>query len=159
MADLSSRLSHRVQLATDGHWAYLEAVERAFECDVDYARLRKLYGKSLEDEKGYSPAKCVGTQWEHLFGKPDPKHVSTSYAERQNLTMRMSMRHFTRLTNDFSKKVENLEHAVALHFMHYNFVRTHSGLKTQYPTTPSIAAGVDDKIWTVKDIVSLIDNY
>ncbi len=141
MNDVAERLSNRVQLTTDGHRAYLEAIESAFGADVDYAQLIKLYGASPEGEKRYSPAECTGIRLNTVTGDPDPKHVSTSYVERQNLTMRMSMRRFTRLTNAFSKKVENHAHAVALHFMHYNFVRIHKTLRV----TPAMAAGVTDR--------------
>lgn len=153
MNDLASRLSHRVQLTSDGHRAYLEAVEGAFGCDVDYAMLIKLYGKSPDEERRYSPSVCLGTETRTISGEPEPKKISTSYVERQNLTMRMSMRRFTRLTNAFSKKVENLECAVALHFMYYNFVRIHRSLKV----TPAMAAGVTNRLWEVRDIVNLLD--
>jgi IS1 family transposase len=154
MDDLASRLTSRVQLTSDGHKAYLEAVEGSFGGDVDYAMLVKLYGAAPEAAKGrYSPAQCIGARKERIEGKPDPKHVSTSYAERQNLTMRMHMRRFTRLTNAFSKKVENHEYAVALHAMYYNFVRIHSKLRV----TPAMAAGVADRLWEVSDIVALVE--
>ncbi|MGH2587473.1 MAG: IS1 family transposase, partial [Dehalococcoidia bacterium] len=130
MEDLALRLANRVQLTTDGHRAYLTAVDAAFGTNIDYAMLVKLYGPDPEGEKRYSPQACIGTETSIVSGDPDPWHISTSYAERQNLTMRMSMRHFTRLTNAFSKKVENLMHAVALHFMYYNFARVHKTLKT-----------------------------
>src|SRR4030042_411166 len=123
MEDVASRLATRVQLTTDGHKAYLEAVEGAFGMDVDFAQLVKLYGEAPEGARRYSPAECTGCRRQGVTGDPDPAHVSTSYVERQNLTMRMSMRRFTRPPNPFSKKVENLEAAVALHFMYYNFVR------------------------------------
>ncbi len=138
MDDLAGRLSARVQITSDGHKAYLQAVEDAFGTEVDYAVLQKLYGVSPEDETRYSPAKCIGCRRESVTGNPDPRHVSMSYVERQNLTMRMSMRRFTRLTNAFSKKVENLEAAVALHFMYYNFGRIHQTLRV----TPAMEAGV-----------------
>jgi hypothetical protein len=153
MDDLRSRLANRVQLTTDGHKAYLDAVEGAFGGDVDYAVLQKLYGTAPEAAKGrYSPAVCIGARKDQVEGNPDPKHVSTSYVERQNLTMRMSMRRFTRLTNAFSKKVANHEAAVALHFMHYNFVRIHQTLRV----TPAMAAGVTDWLWSVEDIAALV---
>ena len=153
MNDVAERLSNRVQLTTDGHRAYLEAIESAFGADVDYAQLIKLYGASPEGEKRYSPAECTGIRLNTVTGDPDPKYFSTSYVERQNLTMRMSMRRFTRLTNAFSKKVENHYHAVALHFMHYNFVRIHKTLRV----TPAMAAGVTGRLWDMSDIVELIE--
>ncbi len=153
--DLASRLANRVQLTSDGHKAYLEAVEGAFGCDVDYAILNKIYGTVPEAAKGrYSPAVCLGAKKERIEGKPDPVHVSTSYVERQNLTMRMHMRRFTRLTNGFSKKVENHAYAVALHMMYYNFVRVHSKLRM----SPAMSAGVSDRLWDVTDIVALIES-
>ena len=154
ISDLANRLSGRVQLTTDGLKSYLTAIEDTFGANIDYAMLVKLYGETPEGEKRYSPAQCIGTRSDVIQGQPDPAHVSTSYVERQNLTMRMSMRRFTRLTNAFSKKVENLEHAVALHFMHYNFVRIHQTLKT----TPAVKAGVTDKWWTIRDIVELAES-
>ncbi len=154
MDDLASRLANRVQLTSDGHKAYLEAVEGAFGCDVDYAILNKIYGTVPESAKGrYSPAVCLGAKKERIEGKPDPAHVSTSYVERNNLTMRMHMRRFTRLTNAFSKKVENHAHAVALHMMYYNFVRVHSKLRM----SPAMAARVAERLWEVADIVALIE--
>lgn len=153
VADLAGRLRHRVQLTSDGHKPYLEAVEAAFGADVDYAMLVKLYGQPPETEKRYSPAECIGARKQVIEGKPDPAHVSTSYAERQNLTMRMHIRRFTRLTNAFSKKAENHAHSVALNFMYYNFVRLHSKLRV----TPAMAAGVTDRLWEVADIAALID--
>ena len=154
MDDLRSRLANRVQLTSDGHKAYLEAVEGAFGGDVDYAQLVKIYGAAPDSFKGrYSPADCTGIKKRAVEGDPDMKHVSTSYVERQNLTMRMHMRRFTRLTNGFSKKVENHAHAVALHFMYYNFVRIHQTLKV----SPAMAAGVTDKLWEVSDIVVLLE--
>src|ERR1700731_3570244 len=154
MDDLASRLANRVQLTSDGHKAYLEAVEGAFGADVDYAMLVKLYGASTESAKGrYSPAECIGARKERIEGNPDMKHVSTSFAERQNLTMRMSIRRFTRLTNAFSKKIEKHALSVALHYMHYNFARIHKTLRI----SPAMAAGVTDKLWSVADIVAMID--
>jgi len=155
--DLRSRLANRVQLTTDGHRAYLTAVEDVFGADVDYAMLVKLYGHEREQVVRYSPAKCVGAEPHTIQGYPDPDKISTSYAERQNLTMRMSMRRFTRLTNAFSKKIENLELTVALHFMYYNFARPHQTLANPYPRTPAMAAGISDHIWTIEEIVKLVD--
>ncbi|HVG33925.1 MAG TPA: IS1 family transposase [Pyrinomonadaceae bacterium] len=151
--DLASRLAHRVMLTTDGFRPYLEAVEGAFGADIDYAMLIKIYGKD-QDEVRYSPAKCVGIHNEIISGDPFPPMISTSYVERQNLTMRMSMRRFTRLTNAFSKKLENLRHAVALHFMFYNFCRIHQTLRC----TPAMEAGVSKKLWSIEDIVSLLED-
>lgn len=153
MDDLRSRLANRVQLTTDGHKAYLEAVEGAFGDDIDYAQLVKLYGQSPEAEKRYNPAECIGARKDRITGDPDRRHVSTSYVERQKLAMRMSMRRFTRLTNGFSKKVDNHAHAVALHFMYYNFCRIHKTLWV----TPAMAAGIADRLWSVEDIVALIE--
>ncbi len=154
MDDLASRLTNRVQLTTDGHKAYLEAVEGAFGCDVDYAILNKIYGTVPEAAKGrYSPAVCLGAKKERVEGKPDPAHVSTSYVERKNLTMRMSMRRFTRLTNAFSKKLENHCHALALYFVHYNFMRIHKTLRV----TPAMAAGITDRVWSWEDIIAIVD--
>ena len=154
MDDVASRLANRVQLTSDGHKAYLEAVEGAFGADVDYAQLVKIYGAAPEAAKGrYSPADCTGIKKTPIEGKPDLDHVSTSYVERHNLTMRMHMRRFTRLTNAFSKKVENHAYAVALHMMYYNFVRIHSKLRM----SPAMAAGVSDRLWEVTDIVALVE--
>ena len=153
MDDLRSRLVNRVQLTTDGHKAYLEAVEGAFGTDVDYAQLIKLYGDVPEARRRYSPAECVGTRKRRVNGNPDHKDVSTSYIERQNLTMRMGMRRFTRLTNAFSKKLENHLLMLSLYFVHYNFVRIHSTLKC----TPAMAAGVSDTLHDMEWIVGLID--
>lgn len=152
IGNLARRVSHRIQLTTDGHRAYLVAVEEAFGNNVDYAMLVKLYGSDPETETRYSPPKCVGTSLQIVEGIPDKKHISTSYVERQNLTIRMGMRKFTRLTNAFSKKVENLEHALALHFMHYNFCRVHKTLKM----TPAMAAGLADHPWSIGEIVALL---
>jgi hypothetical protein len=152
--DLRSRLANRVQITSDGHKAYLEAVEGAFGADVDYAMLNKIYGASSDGAKGrYSPADCIGIKKQRIEGKPDMAHVSTSYVERSNLTMRMHMRRFTRLTNGFSKKVENHAYAVALHMMYYNFVRIHSKLRM----SPAMAAGVSGRLWDVSDIVALVE--
>lgn len=157
MRDLASRLANRVQLTTDGHRMYLEAVEAGFAHLIDYAMLQKLYGspEGNEDERRYSPARCLGTREATIQGDPDPDHISTSYVERQNLTMRMSMRRFTRLTNGFSKKVENLAHAVALHFMHYNFCRIHRSLDV----TPAMAAGVTHRLWEIEDMVRVLEHH
>lgn len=157
--DLKDRLANRIQLTTDGHRIYLEAIENAFGSKVDYAMLVKLYGSEYDsEERKYSPAECIAAERHILQGNPNPKLISTSYVERQNLTMRMSMRRFTRLTNAFSKKIENLEHAVALHFMYYNFARVHKSLSNPYHRTPAMAAGVDNHIWSIKDILNLIDS-
>jgi IS1 family transposase len=154
MDDLRGRLANRVQLTTDGHKAYLNAVEEAFGDDIDYAMLIKLYGAAPEAMKGrYSPAECIGARKEPITGKPDPKHVSTSYVERQNLTMRMSMRRFTRLTNGFSKKVQNHAHMVALYTLWYNFVRIHKTLRM----SPAMAAGIETRLWSMEDVVAVID--
>lgn len=154
ISDLKDRLTNRVQLTTDGHKAYLDAVEEAFGADVDYAMLVKLYGASPDASKGrYSPAECTGIRKTRIEGQPDKAHVSTSYVERQNLTMRMSMRRFTRLTNAFSKKFENHHHALALYFMFYNFVRIHKTLRV----TPAMAAGVTDRLWSMEDMATLVD--
>ena len=155
MQDVARRVSQRVQLTTDGHKVYLNAVENVFGIDIDYAMLVKVYGRpSKEDQRRYSPASCVGTETQVIRGNPDPKHINTSYVERQNLTMRMGMRRFTRLTNAFSKKVQNLGHAVALHFLHYNFCRVHQTLGT----TPAVAAGVADHVWSIGELVGLLDS-
>lgn len=137
---------------TDGHKAYLGAVEEVFGSEIDYAMLIKVYGGE-QTETRYSPAECLGTLKERIVGNPDRDFVSTSYVERQNLTMRMCMRRFTRLTNGFSKKIENHIHAIAIHYMHYNFVRIHQSLRC----TPAMAAGVSKKLWSIEDIVALLD--
>jgi IS1 family transposase len=154
MDDLRSRLVNRVQLTTDGHKAYLEAVEGAFGGDVDYAMLVKLYGEAPEKDKRYSPAECIGCRKTPIEGDPDPKHISTSYAERSNLSMRTFMRRFTRLALGFSKKYENHCHMVALYAVWYNFVKQHKSLKG---LTPAMAAGVSKTLWSVGDIVDLIE--
>jgi IS1 family transposase len=154
LKDLASRLKNRVQLTTDGHKMYLEAVEGAFGKDVDFSQLVKLYGQTEEGQKRYSPPKCIGTIKTKINGNPEGENVSTSYVERQNLTMRMNMRRFTRLTNGFSKKVENLYYAVALHFMYYNFCRIHQTLRV----TPAMEAKVTNHVWDIKEIISLIQN-
>lgn len=155
MRDVASRLANRVQLTSDGHRVYLKAVLNAFQGEVDYAMLVKVYGNDFSTpERMYSPAVCTDCKKTPKIGNPDESKISTSYVERANLTMRMSMRRFTRLTNAFSKKLENHAAAVALHFMYYNFARVHQSLKT----TPAVAAGVTDKVWTVEDICELISN-
>ena len=151
MHDLAERLSNRVQLTTDGHRPYLEAVESAFGEDIDFAQLVKVYGNDPEAEKRYSPAKCLGCNVRTVTGEPNPKHVSTSYVERQNLTMRMSMRRFTRLTNAFSKKVEMHAHSVAF-TLHVLQLREDSPERT----TPAQAAGVTDRLWEIEDLVGLL---
>lgn len=154
MDDLRARLANRVQLTTDGHKAYLNAVEDAFGADIDYAQLVKLYGETTEAMKGrYSPAECIGAKKERVTGNPDRAHVSTSYVERSNLSIRMHMRRFTRLTNAHSKKFENHVWAVALHVMFYNFVRIHSTIRM----SPAMAAGIETRLWDMTDIVALID--
>lgn len=152
MEDCASRVKGHLQLTTDGHKPYLEAVENAFGGGVDYATLQKIYGASEETEKRYSPAKCIGCDMKVVSGAPDPRHISTSYVERQNLTMRMHMRRFTRLTNGFSKKLDNHAYAVALHFMYCNFVRIHQTLRV----TPAMEAGLADHIWSVEELIALL---
>lgn len=153
--DLRTRLANRVQLTSNGHRAYLEAVEAAFGGDVDYAQLVKLYGAAPDAFKGrYSPAECTGAKKVRIEGVPDPMHISTSYSERQNLTIRMHLRRFTPLTNAFSKKVENHAYAVALHMMYYLFVRIHQKLRM----TPAMAAGVTTKLWEIGDIAKLVED-
>src|SRR3984893_13883522 len=151
--DLASRLANRVQLTTDGHRVYLQAVEDAFGNDIDYAMLVKMYGNDRETEARYSPAECIGCREIGVTGRPDPKHISTSHVERQNLTMRMGMRRFTRLTNGFSKKVDNHFWAIALHYMHYNFCRIHKTLRV----TPAMEAGITDHIWSIEEIAELLE--
>jgi IS1 family transposase len=151
--DLKDRLANRVQLTTDGLRAYLEAVDDTFGADVDYAMLVKLYGQDNTETGRYSPPKCIGSRRQSIVGKPKTEHISTSYIERQNLTMRMGIRRFTRLTNGFSNKVQNLEYAIALHFMYYNFCRIHHTLKV----TPAMEAGVTNKLWDIEDIVKLLE--
>ncbi len=153
LTDVKERLANKVQLTTDGLRAYLDAVDEVFGNDIDYAMLIKLYGTEKTEAGRYSPPMCIGARRQSLIGKPDKKHVSTSFVERQNLTMRMSMRRFTRLTNGFSKKIQNLEYAIALHFMYYNFVRIHRTLRV----TPAMEAGVTKKLWEIEDIVKLVE--
>jgi IS1 family transposase len=152
MEDCASRIKGRVQVTTDGHRAYLEAVEGAFGMDCDYAMLQKIYGAPTgEEQHRYSPGCCIGCDMKVVSGNPDPAHVSTSYVERHNLTMRMSMRRFTRLTNAFSKKIENHAAMVAIHAVHYNFARIHKTLRI----TPAMAAGLSDHVWSLEEIVLL----
>jgi IS1 family transposase len=152
MEDCASRIRNRVQITTDGYRAYLDAVEDAFGADIDYAVLQKIYGAPTGTETRYSPAKCIGSDMKVINGNPDPKHVSTSYVERQNLTMRMHMRRFTRLTNAFSKKIENHAHSVAMHYMYYNFCRIHQTLRV----TPAMEAGLTNHVWSIHELVALM---
>ena len=154
VSDMASRLVDHTQITADGLAAYMDALAKAFGEDVDYAKLVKYYGNEPDGEKRYSPAVCTGCNKVGVIGDPDPKHISTSYIERQNLTMRVGMRRFTRLTNAFSKKVENHAAGVSLHMMFYNFARVHQTLKT----TPAVAARVADHVWTVEEIVALLDS-
>jgi IS1 family transposase len=150
--DIRGRVIGCPQITKDAHKPYLAAIEMAFGENVDYAVMHKIYGASGEVEGRYSPAKCIGCDMKTIIGEPDYEHVSTSFVERQNLTMRMSMRRFTRLTNGFSKKIENHGHAVALHFMHYNFVRVHKTLRV----TPAMEAGLADHVWSLEELVCLM---
>jgi IS1 family transposase len=153
MEDVAARLANRVQLTSDGLKAYLTAVKAAFGNDIDYAMLIKIYGTiGSEGNRRYSPAECIGIEKKTIKGRPDPKHISTSYIERQNLTVRMHNRRFTRLTNAFSKKIENHAASLAIHYMHYNFVRIHQSLRV----TPAMAAGVTDRLWSIEDIIGLV---
>jgi len=154
IGDLALRLANRVQLTSDGHKPYLEAVEQSFGADIDYAMLVKIYGDTPGAAR-YSPGECIGADPRPVTGKPDPAHISTSYAERANLTLRMGARRFTRLTNAFSKKVENHAHSVAIHTMHYNFVRIHQTLRC----TPAMAAGVTTKLWELADMVKVLEDW
>lgn len=151
LSDLHSRMADRIQLSSDGHTAYAGAVDIVFKGDVDYGQLVKSYTQTIEGQRRYSPPRCTGAKRHALEGAPDMQHVSTSISERQNLTMRMSMRRFTRLTNAFSKKIENHAHAIALHFMFYNFGRIHKSLRI----TPAMAAGITDHVWSLEEIASL----
>jgi IS1 family transposase len=152
--DLAGRLANRVQLTTDGLKLYINAVDRAFGEEIDYAMLVKIYGQiDADGQRRYSPATCIGCERHEMTGRPDPAHVSTSYVERQNLTMRMSMRRFTRLTNGFSKKLENHSANVALHFMYYNFAKVHMTLKK----TPAMAAGISDHVWSLDEVIGLLE--
>jgi IS1 family transposase len=155
MQDLAGRMRGRIQLTSDGHRPYLEAVEGAFGADIDFAMLIKLYGQPRDDAARYSPPECIGTRTHRIMGEPDPTFISTSYVERQNLTMRMNMRRFTRLTNGFSKKAENHAQAVALHYLYYNFGRVHKTLRV----TPAMEAGVADHVWIMEEIAALTDEY
>jgi len=155
---LKGRLGERVQLTTDGHRMYISAVADAFGSEIDYAMLVKTYGAptaSHEAHRRYSPTPCIGAKKEPEIGNPDPKHISTSYVERQNLNIRMGLRRFTRLTNAFSKKMPNHVHALAIYFVHYNFVRIHQSLRV----TPAMAAGVSKTLWNVEDIVRIIEEW
>jgi IS1 family transposase len=156
MTDVASRLAGKVQLTTDGLYWYPHAVEQAFGIDVDYAVLQKHYGQgSPSGQSRYSPARLTGISREVIRGNPDERHISTSIIERQNLTMRMSMRRFTRLTNGFSKKLENHAHAVAIHFFHYNFCRIHKSLRV----TPAIESGLSDHVWSLEEMIGLLDRH
>ncbi len=157
MEDLKSRLAGRIQLTTDGHQAYVAPVGLNFRQDIDWAQIQKTYRADHSGERRYSPQICTGIKTRVLKGDPDPAKISTSYVERQNLTMRMSMRRFTRLTNGFSKKLDNHMAAIALHFLHYNFARPHTTLANPYPRTPAMAAGVEDHVWTMTEIAALLD--
>jgi IS1 family transposase len=151
--DLASRMAHRIQLSTDGLKLYIEAIEDAFGYEVDYAQLIKIYGADLQEQPRYSQPNCIGTKIKRVSGNPDLSRVGTSHIERQNLTMRMCMRRFTRLTNAFSKKIENHSLAISLHFMYYNFVRKHQSLGT----TPAVAAGIAGHVWTLHEVAMLPD--
>jgi len=156
MEDLASRVTTRIQITTDGHRAYAEAVEGAFGMDVDYAMLIKLYGAPTDSpDTRYSPAQCIGIRTGILSGSPDPQHISTSYVERQNLNLRMGVRRFTRLTNAFSKKFENHCHMVAIYHAFYNFCRVHQTLRV----TPAMEAGLTDHVWTVEELVSIMESH
>lgn len=157
LRDLACRMADRIQLSTDGHSMYAATVGQAFGQNVDWAQIQKQYAVDPAQGGKYSPAVCIGTKRIPRKGDPDPDRISTSYVERQNLTMRMGMRRFTRLTNGFSRRVENLAHAVSLHFMYYNFARPHTALKERYPRTPAMAAGVADHIWSLEEIAALLD--
>ncbi len=160
--DVAARLSYRPQISTDGFRPYITAIEDVFGTDVDFAQVIKTYGSGSPQDanhtaRRYSPQECTSIEIRPITGNPDPAHVSTSHVERSNLTMRMGMRRFTRLTNAFSKKVDNLAAAVSLHFMFYNFARPHTSLRNPYPRTPAMAAGVADHIWTCEEIAALLD--
>lgn len=155
VSDLAGRLAGRAQVTSDGLKLYVEAVEEAFGADVDFAQLVKIYGDAPEGQKRYSPAECVGCERKAITGKPDPVHISTSYAERQNLSMRMGNRRMTRLTNAFSKKAENHAHGMSIYFMHYNFVRIHQTTRV----TPAMAAGVTNRLWELSDLVAVLEAW
>jgi IS1 family transposase len=158
MTDLSERVTGRIQLTTDGHTAYPNAVGLAFRHNIDFAQLVKQYASPpREGQARYSPAICTGARVRVDRGNPDPARISTSYVERQNLTMRMGMRRFTRLTNAFSKKLDSHMAAIALHFLHYNFARPHKTLANPYARTPAMAAGIADHVWTLREIAELTD--
>ncbi|TRZ53640.1 IS1 family transposase [bacterium] len=156
--DIKSRLSNRIQLTTDGHKMYFYAVDAAFGSDIDYAMLIKYYGNTYDENGRYSPPKCTKAKPRRIKGNPNMSQVSTSYIERQNLTMRMGMRRFTRLTNGFSKKIDNLKHSLALHYMFYNFARPHKILANPYPRTPAMAPGITNHVWDLEEIVALMDS-
>jgi IS1 family transposase len=154
LQDVAERMSNRVQLTTDGHKMYLNAVIDTFADDIDYAQLVKVFGADPEGARTYSPAQCLGIRQEIVIGNPDPKHISTSYVERQNLNMRMQMRRFTRLTNGFSKRIENHMHSLALFHVHHNFARVHQTLRV----TPAMEAGLSSHVWSIQEIVLLTNN-
>jgi IS1 family transposase len=155
VSDLASRLSGRVQITTDGHRPYIEAVENAFGTEVDYSILQKIYGAPQENETRYSPVQCIGIEMRHVSGNPDPEHISTSFVERQNWTVRTKMRRYTRLSNGFSRKLENHAAATALNYFAYNFIQIHRTLRT----SPAMAANVTDRLWDVNDLVALWEQY
>jgi hypothetical protein len=155
MKDVASRLTNRVQLTTDGFHCYLNAVDAAFPHGIDYAMLVKMYGTDPMEEKRYSPSICLSSERKIISGDPDPEHINTSYVERQNLNMRMGIRRFTRLTNAFSKKLENHIHALSIYFMHYNFVRIHQTIRC----APAMEAGVTDKSMSLEDMVRIVDEW
>jgi IS1 family transposase len=155
LADIKERLTNKVQLSSDGHRSYLDAVEDVFGDDVDYAQIIKIFAPSKTVEGRYSPPVCTGARKDRMIGSPDPAHISTSYSERNNLNLRMHSRRMTRLTNGFSKKVQNHAHAMALHFLYYNFVRVHMTLKV----TPAMAAGVTNRLWEMSDVVNMVESW
>lgn len=153
MWDVRQRVTGRPQITTDAHKPYMGAIEIAFGENVDYAQLHKIYGASGDPDTRYSPARVIGCEMKAVIGEPDYRHVSTSFVERQNLTMRMSMRRFTRLTNAFSKKIDNHAHSVALHFMYYNYCRVHKTLRV----TPAMEAGLSDHVWSIEELAALLE--